>query len=75
LHNRANHFVAFYLCKEYWTLLDPLYPAETSYPALETQLHNALLESFFLRRFPPPTLPSYMRVERIAVQDDDPLPA
>ncbi len=42
--------------------------------AFEEQLHNALKESFFERGFAHPTLPPYMRLDRIAIQDDDPLP-
>ena len=70
-----NHFVTFYLCQEYWTILDPIYPAKASHPSLETQLHNALRDSFFLRGFPPPALPPYKRLKRIVIQDDAPLPA
>jgi len=54
LHNGSDHFVTVYLCQEYWTILDPLYPTAASYPAYETQLHNALHESFTSRRLPPP---------------------
>ena len=72
LHNGADHFVTFYLCNEYWTILDPLHPTEASYPAHETQLHNVLREFFFYRGLSPPTLPPYKRVERIAVQNDAP---
>jgi hypothetical protein len=47
----------------------------TSYPAYETQLHNALHESFISRGLHLPTLPQYIQVERIAVRNDPPLPA
>jgi hypothetical protein len=73
-HNVANHLITFYLCPEYWTILDPISLARDSYPALESQLHNALTESFIARRLPPPTLPPYIRTSRIAVQEDNPLP-
>ena len=51
--------MTFYLCQEYWTLLDPLSPAPETRTAFEAQLHNALKESFFERGFAPPTLPPY----------------
>jgi len=68
-------FRRVFLCQEYWTILDPLRPSEASYPALETQLHRALRESFTHRGLPPPILPPYKRVVRIGVQNDAPLPA
>ena len=71
-HDGADHFLTFYMCQEHWTILDPLRTAMASYPTLETQLLSALHESFISRG---PTLPSYKRVERIAVQNDTPLPA
>ena len=74
-HNGADHIVTFYLCHEYWTILDPLRPSEASYPALETQLHSVLRESFTHRGLPPPHRPPDRRVVRIAVQNDAPLHA
>ena len=56
-HNGANHFLTFYLCQDYWTLLDPLSPAPETRAVFEEQLHNALKESFFERGFAPPALP------------------
>jgi len=56
-HNGSDHFVTFYLCQEYWTMLDPLCLARASYPAFETQLHNALHESFTSRGLPPHPTP------------------
>ena len=73
-HNGSNHFVTFYMYQEYWTILGPLHPARASYPTFETQLHNAINESFAARGLHPLTLPPYKRVERIAVQNDSPLP-
>ena len=65
-HDGSDHFVTFYMCQEYWTILDPLRPAMVSYPSLKTKLHNALPESFTHiglphLQHPPP----YRRVERI----------
>ena len=51
-HNGADHFVTFYLCQEYRTILKPLHPIMASYPTLETQLHSALQESFAHRVLP-----------------------
>ena len=56
-HNGSDHFVTFYMCKEYWTIIYPLCPARASYPAFETQLQNALHESFTARGLLSPTLP------------------
>ena len=33
-HNGSGHFVTFYLCQEYWTILDPLGPSPASNPTL-----------------------------------------
>ncbi len=42
-HNGAKHFVTFYLCPEYWTLLDPYDPNRPDrWAACETQLDKAL---------------------------------
>jgi len=54
-HNGSNHFVPFYLCPEYCTILDPLNPARDSYPTQETHLHSAITESYVTRGPPPPS--------------------
>ncbi len=66
-YNGRLHFVTFYLCPEYWTLLDPLNPTEIAYPELEANLHKALAESFTARGLSTPALPPYKRLHKIAV--------
>ena len=75
-HKGANHFVTFYLCPEYWTLLDPYDPTRPDrWAACETHLYKALTYSFTTRGLPVPALPTYKHIERLAIQQDDPLPA
>ncbi len=35
-HNGAGHFVTFYLCQDYWTILDPQNPSPTTRVSYKT---------------------------------------
>ncbi len=56
-HNGACHFVTFYMCLEYWSILD--LDALLEPTRLHRKLHMALRESFSSRNQPTPPLPSY----------------
>ena len=74
-HDSAGHFLTLYISKDYWTFLDPL--RDLPHPPLDMQsnIHIALSESFRARNLQDPTLPQYMQVPRISVEQDAPRPA
>jgi len=72
-HNASGHFATLYLCQDYWTIQDPLNPAPAHQGNLQDRLRKALTLSFNARGLPPSSLSRYKRVERIVVQEDDPL--
>ena len=61
-HDGADHFVAFYMCPEYWSILDPLDNAVLTSTVMQRQLHVALRESFNSRGLPTPPLPTYRQL-------------
>jgi hypothetical protein len=56
-HDGAGHFLAFYLCKDYWSLLGPLQDLPNPPPSMQAKLHGALRESLCARNLPVPDLP------------------
>ncbi len=66
-HNGAGHFVTFYLCPEYWSILGPLEGATIAPTNMQHQLHTALHESFHSRGLPTPPLPTFWVLPRIAI--------
>ena len=48
-HNGAGHFVTFYMCPEYWSILDPLEEDLPEPLRMQHKLHRALRESFTSR--------------------------
>ncbi len=73
-HNDEGHFVKFYMCKSYWSILDPLEKDLLEPPRMQFRLHIALRESFTSRNLPIPPLPAYRSLPRIAIQRDAPRP-
>jgi hypothetical protein len=73
-HNGAGHFVTFYLCPEYWSILDPLEGAAVAPARMQHRLHDALHESFHSRGLPTPPLPPFRSLPQIATQRDNPRP-
>ena len=71
-HNGAGHFVTFYVCQKYWSIIDPLEEDLPEPPHMQFRLHKALRESFTSRNLPIPPLPTYRKLPRIAVQRDAP---
>jgi len=69
-HNGAGHFVTFYPCPEYWSILDPLLDNLLEPPRTQFKLHRALRESLASRNLPIPPLPTYRQLPRIAIQRD-----
>ena len=70
----AGHFVTFYMCQEYWPLLDPLEDALLDPTRIQRKLHRALRESLTFRNLPIPPLPEYRQLPKIAIQWDSPRP-
>jgi hypothetical protein len=54
-----NHFVTFYLCADYWSIIDPLSELPGPPRRMQNILHRALRESFHARNLPVPPLPPY----------------
>ena len=73
-HNGHNHFLTFYLCADYWSLLDPLTDIPCPPSGMQASLNRALRQSFLARNLPIPPLPPYQHLPRIAIQQDSPLP-
>jgi len=73
-HNRTGHFVTFYMCPKYWSILDPLKDALLESLRMQLKLHKALRESFTYRNLPTLPLPAYRQLPRIAIQRDAPGP-
>jgi hypothetical protein len=73
-YNGHNHFVTFYLCADYWSLIDSLMDIPCSPPRMQANLNKALRQSFLARNLPVPPLPPYRQLPRIAIQRDVPRP-
>jgi hypothetical protein len=74
-HKGAGHFVTFYLCQDYLSIIDPLEEdLPDPPPRLQFWLHKALRESFTVRNLPIPPLPAYRKLPKIAVQQNAPIP-
>jgi len=73
-HSGTGHFVTFYICQEYWSILDPLEDDLLEPTRLQRKLHRALRESFSSRNLPTPPLPSYRQFPKIAIQRNAPWP-
>ena len=80
-HNGTNHFVVYYICPEFWTILDPLL-IRTSRILTHSRTTTPLGAHSTLRKQrhpppppppPPPPLPPYCTTHRIGIQDDAPL--
>ena len=50
-HDGAGHFLTFYLCADYWSLLDPLVDRPYTPHGMQSKVHRALPESFRTRNF------------------------
>ena len=72
-HNGTTHFVVYYICPDFWTILDPLYAQAEFSPDLTQQLHSALTAHYENKGIQTPTLPPYLPAHRIGIQHDAPL--
>jgi hypothetical protein len=72
-HNGEGHFVTFYMCVDYLSILDPPSDGMPPPPRIQYKLHRALRKSFTSRNIPIPALPPYRHLPRIAIQPDAPL--
>ncbi len=68
-NNGQNHFLTFYLCADYWSIMDPLQDIPLPRPRMQANLNQALRNSFRARNLPDSPLPPY-----IAIQNDAPRP-
>ena len=69
----VGHFVTFYTCKNYWSILDPLLESMPPPHCMKTKMHRALRESFNSRNIHIPALPPHRQLPRNAVQKDAPI--
>jgi len=53
-NNGHNHFVTFYLCADYWSLLDSLTDLTGPPPRMQAKLYRAMRESSTARNLPVP---------------------
>jgi hypothetical protein len=67
--------VTFYMCGDYWSILDPLPENMSSPPIIKYKLHRTLWGSFNSRNRPIRSLPPYRQLPMIAVQQNPPLPS
>ena len=72
-HNGHDHFVVFYICPDYWTILDPLNDNYTPSHDMLTNIASALTTTYQHYNEQCPLIPRYLRVQRIAIQNDYPL--
>ena len=72
MHHRS-HFTVIYICPQYWTILDPLYPLRSPPPHTPTKhIHAAISEFYNIKGLPTPPLPPFRSITRIAIQNDVP---
>jgi len=71
-HNRGNHFVFFYLCPEFWTIIDPLHSVTSPDPHIASNIATALTTTYLYHNLPVSPLPSFRRVNRVSIQNDFP---
>ena len=69
-HNGADHFVVFYICSEFWTIIDPLHSFTSPTYSMTNNTLSALATTYLHHNLPVPTLPPFRRVNRIAIQND-----
>jgi hypothetical protein len=72
-HNGANHFVVFFLCPKFWTIIDPLHKLNTPTSTMSTIIETALATTFLYHNLPDPLLPPLRRFNRIKIQNNFPL--
>ena len=72
-HNGHKHFVVFYICLDFWTILDPLNDNYTPSYDMITNVASALTITYQQHNEQCPPKPRYRRVQRIAIQNDSPL--
>ena len=67
-----SHFVKFYICPDYWTVLDPLQELRNSAHGLTNEkIHASLRLTYEYLSLPiPSVLPQYKYIPRIALQQD-----
>jgi hypothetical protein len=72
-YNGHHHFVVFYMCPDYWTILDPLIDNYIPDHNTINNVASALTTTYQHHIVQCPPLPRYRRVNRIAIQNDSPL--
>ena len=73
-HNGEGHFVTFFMCADYRSILDPLTDYVPTPTCIRYKLYKATRESFASRNIPAPALPPFRQLIRIATQRDTSLP-
>jgi hypothetical protein len=66
-HNGVNPFVVFYLCPEFWTIIDPINYFTTPSLTMSPIIATALATTYLHHDLPVPPLPPLRRVNRIAI--------
>ena len=71
-YNGDGHFITFYLCKDYWTLLDPLYEDSSLEEIMHENVSKALSEAYKSDHNTSPLIPMFRKVHKLATQKDHP---
>ena len=66
------HFVVFFLCQNYWTILDPATESPDTQPCMQDFLKEALSEAYLSKKLLLPEIPCFQPFPRLAVQQDHP---
>ena len=69
-HDDAGQVLTISLCKDYWSLLDPLRDLPNPLSGMHAKLHRSLRKFFRARNLPVPDLPQYKQLPRKAAQQD-----
>jgi len=72
-HNKEGHFVTFYMCEDYRSILYLLSDGMPPPPCVQYKLHRAIRESFNSRSIPIPAIPPYRYLPRISIKRGAPL--
>jgi hypothetical protein len=67
--------VVFYICPDFWTILDPLRSFTSPTYSMTNNICTAIATIYLHHNLPLPPLPLFCRINRIATQNDFPLAA
>jgi hypothetical protein len=69
-HNGADHFLVFYLCVDFLTIIDPLHNFTTPTTTMTNNLATTLATTFLHHNLPALSTPSFRSLNRLVIQND-----